>query len=142
VNVSARTQYACIAILELALHYESGRPLRLRDIAESQGIPSPFLVQILLQLKGAGLVGSTRGAAGGYRLLRPPGDITLGLVMELIEGKPQERSASTETETAVSRALLGVWQEIAATQRQLLASISFADLLEQVRRPSEPMYYI
>ena len=50
------------------------------------GIPSRFLVQILLQLKGASLVVSTRGAAGGYRLARPPAEITLAEVIEVMEG--------------------------------------------------------
>ena len=62
-NISAKTEYACIAVLELALNYGSGDPVTIRAIAETHGIPSRFLVQILLQLKGTGIVGSTRGAA-------------------------------------------------------------------------------
>ena len=69
-NISAKTEYACVAVLELALNYGSGQPLQVRRIAEAHGIPSRFLVQILLQLKAAGLVSSTRGASGGYQLLR------------------------------------------------------------------------
>ena len=65
-KVSAKTDYACLAMLELAAHYGSKEPLRIRTIADEHGIPSRFLVQILLQLKGAGFVASTRGAAGGY----------------------------------------------------------------------------
>ena len=67
-SISARTEYACIAMLDLARHSEQPRPVRIRDIAERHGIPSRFLVQILLQLKAAGLVQSIRGAGGGYRL--------------------------------------------------------------------------
>src|SRR5437868_6117456 len=63
VKVSAKTEYACIAMLELAASYGSGEPVRIRKIASEHGVPSRFLVQILLQLKGAGLVNSTRGAA-------------------------------------------------------------------------------
>ena len=50
-------------------------PLRIREISEAYRIPERYLVQILLQLKGAGLVVSTRGAAGGYRLARGVGDL-------------------------------------------------------------------
>ena len=84
VKVSAKTEYACIAMLELAASYGSGEPVRIRRIADEHGIPSRFLVQILLQLKGAGLVASTRGAAGGYQLTRPPGEISLATVMNVI----------------------------------------------------------
>jgi DNA-binding IscR family transcriptional regulator len=48
----AKTEYACIAVLELALRHGSGQPVRIREIAETHGIPARFLVQILLQLKG------------------------------------------------------------------------------------------
>jgi Rrf2 family protein len=78
VNLSARTQYACKAVLELALHFDSGQPVQLRKIADSHAIPSRFLVQILQQLKAAGLVASVRGAAGGYRLTKPPCEMSLG----------------------------------------------------------------
>ena len=57
-KVSAKTEYACIAMLELAVSYGSGEPVRIRKIAEQHGIPSRFLVQILLQLNVAGLVTS------------------------------------------------------------------------------------
>ena len=85
-NLSAKTEYACLAMLELAKEYDSGEPLQLRCIAAEHGIPARFLVQILLQLKGASLVASTRGAAGGYRLARPPQEITLAEVIDVTEG--------------------------------------------------------
>ena len=85
-NVSAKTEYACIAVLELAAQHEAGEPVRIRDIAERHGIPSRFLVQILLQLKSAGLVSSVRGATGGYRLAKEPGEITLCEVMSVVDG--------------------------------------------------------
>ncbi|HEY3394892.1 MAG TPA: Rrf2 family transcriptional regulator, partial [Lacipirellulaceae bacterium] len=75
-KLSARTEYACLAMLQLAQEYDSGEPVQIRRIADEHAIPGRFLVQILLQLKGAGLVASTRGAAGGYRLARPPHEIT------------------------------------------------------------------
>src|SRR5215475_6331543 len=80
VKVSAKTEYACIAMLELSASYGAHEPVRIRKIAEEHGIPSRFLVQILLQLKGAGLVTSTRGAAGGYQLAKAPEEITLAEV--------------------------------------------------------------
>ena len=65
----------------------SGEPVRVNWIAEQHGIPARFLVQILLQLKSSGIVASTRGAAGGYQLVRDPSQITLAEVMDVMEGQ-------------------------------------------------------
>ena len=81
-KLSAKTEYACLAMLQLAQEHASGEPVQIRRIAEEHGIPSRFLVQILLQLKGASLVVSTRGASGGYRLSRSPYEITIADVIE------------------------------------------------------------
>src|SRR6187401_3716277 len=107
--VSAKTEYACIAVLELAARHGSGEPVRIREIADAHGIPSRFLVQILLQLKGAGLVQSTRGATGGYALAKPPEAISLADVMAplgsaLLEGPTQVQS-NIAIQTPATRAL-------------------------------------
>src|SRR5918996_1305474 len=94
VNVSAKTEYACIAVLELAARHEEGEPVRIRDIAETHGIPSRFLVQILLQLKSAGLVQSIRGAAGGYQLSREPDEISLLDVMTVVDAQLGQAATS------------------------------------------------
>jgi len=141
-NVSARTEYACLALLELALHYHTGQPVRVREIAEAHGIPPQFLVQILLQLKAAGLVASTRGASGGYRLVREPGELSLGEVMSVMDGPLQGADRNAATETPLSRALQQTWQRAVAAERELLDSTSFADLIEDVREPAEQMFYI
>ena len=60
---SAKAEYACVAMLELSARHNDPKPARLADIAEKHGIPQRFLVQILLDLKRAGLIASTRGAA-------------------------------------------------------------------------------
>ncbi len=141
-NISAKTEYACIAVLELANHFGSGEPIRIRRIAESHGIPSRFLVQILLQLKGAGLVTSTRGASGGYQLVRDPQSLTLADVMAVVEGQPGEMVSNAAIQTAVSRVLMEAWREVAAVQREMLAGITFAELVQRVRGSTEQMYYI
>ena len=141
-NVSAKVEYACIAILELAASYGSGQPVQIRRIADRQGIPSRFLVHILLQLKAAGLVSSTRGAAGGYQLVHDPAELTLGQVMGLVEAQPTELTSNASDLTPSSRALLEAWQEVANVQRDMLQRTTFADLIERVRQHSEDMYYI
>src|SRR5262252_8056887 len=76
-KVSAKAEYACVAMVELAANRLDSQPVRVKAIADAHGIPLRFLVQILLQLKGAGLVASIRGAAGGYQLARRPTEISL-----------------------------------------------------------------
>ena len=164
-NRSAKTEYACLAVLELAAKYGSGEPMRVRTIADRQGIPSPFLVQILLQLKSAGVVESTRGSAGGYRLTRDPATLSLGEVVSMIEGVGGDRlggesvagergegpgadaglvlaSGDDTGGAAAKRVLRDAWIEAEAARREALARITFADLLERSRGRSEAMYYI
>src|SRR5215831_2935849 len=84
-KVSAKAEYACVAMLELASSRSETQPVRVKAIADAHGIPLRFLVQILLQLKGADLVASTRGAAGGYHLTRTPEAISLADVINVID---------------------------------------------------------
>jgi len=142
VKISAKTEYACIAMLELATSFRTGEPVRIRKIAEDHGIPSRFLVQILLQLKGAGLVTSTRGASGGYQLLRPPSEITLADVMSVIEGGEEQLASNADENSRAVAVLLAAWREVANREREMLQSITFADLVERAEAAGENMYYI
>ena len=94
------------------------------------GIPSRFLVQILLQLKGASLVVSTRGAAGGYRLARPPAEITLAEVIEVMEGD-ERPSTNAGKNTPLVGSLLHLCRELDEMQRDRLMDITLTDLVEQ-----------
>jgi len=141
-NISAKTEYACVAVMELASCYGTGELMRIRQIADAHGIPSRFLVQILLQLKSAGLVESTRGAAGGYRLVKDPAEIPLGEVMNVIDGNFDRVRSNIQVETPAAAALQSAWHQALDAQREVLNSITFADLLEQVQGRTEDMYYI
>jgi Rrf2 family protein len=143
-KISAKTEYACIAMLELAAHYGTGEPVRVRRIAERHDVPPRFLVQILLQLKGAGLVASVRGAAGGYQLIQPPEHVSLGQVMEVIEGGPKENghTSSASPDSPAVKVLLQAWQEVNSAERKLLSEISLAELLERAKAQGEQMYHI
>jgi Rrf2 family cysteine metabolism transcriptional repressor len=143
-RVSAKTEYACIAMLELASQYQSGEPVQIRRIAERHDAPPRFLVQILLQLKGAGLVTSVRGAAGGYQLLIPPEDVSLGRVMEVIDGRFEEKNqeGAGASDSPIVRVLSQTWREAAAAERKMLEGITLADLLERAKTHGEQMYHI
>ena len=82
---SKKSEYALRALIALTEHY--GQDLVQRhEIAEQQQIPIEFLEQIFLALKNAGLLASRRGVSGGYSLLKPPDDITLGQVIRILDG--------------------------------------------------------
>ena len=100
-----------------------------------------FLVQILLQLKGYGLVSSVRGAGGGYRLNRPPQDVTLLDVLEMMEGDDSP-SSSCGKSSPLSATFLDLRQELCQSQRERLGSITLSDLVEQATATAEPMWYI
>src|SRR5438270_13206121 len=85
-KISARDEYACSAVLELALNYDSEAPVRVQDIAQRQGIPIKFLFQIMQILKRVDIVRSRRGTEGGYVLSRPPSQITVGDVIRAMSG--------------------------------------------------------
>lgn len=140
-KISAKTEYACIAVLELAKNIDQPEPLRIRDIADSHGIPARFLVQILLQLKGAGIVTSTRGAAGGYRLAAKPKDLSLNKVMKVIDGDTTIESNLKEN-TSSSRVLNSVWKLISAKTIESLEAIDFDELVQRAKGQQENMYYI
>lgn len=131
-KISAKTEYACIAVMDLAAHQDSAEPVRIRSIANRHKVPSRFLVQILLLLKGAGIVESTRGASGGYRLKLRPEEVTLGQVMSIVDppvagGKRVLDQSGGESPTALVLNL--VWDAAEKQRQDLLNNISFADLI-------------
>lgn len=139
-NLSAKTEYACLAMLQLAEEHGSGEPVQIRRIAEDQGIPPRFLVQILLQLKGASLVVSTRGAAGGYRLARAPREISLADILDVMDGDDRPQS-NVGKMTPLVGIMLELCQELNEAQRNRLEDTTLADLVEQAAQ-REPMWYI
>ena len=136
-KVSAKTEYACIAILELASRYGAGEPVQSRKIAERHGVPHRFLVQILLQLKAAGLVSSTRGVTGGYRLTRPPGEVSLGQVMSAVEGSSSSthrKSTNASPDSPAVKVLMRAWQDVDARLQEILSGITFAELVGRAKK--------
>lgn len=125
-KISAKAEYACLAIMALARLSPDQTPVRIREIADSQAIPERYLVQILLQLKGAGLVFSARGASGGYRLARPPERISLCEVLSAIDGPGEP---FRESSGPAGHALASVWELIRTAEREVLSRTSIAQLV-------------
>src|SRR5664280_2413067 len=83
--LSKKTRYAIVALTRLAREYVKG-PMQIREISEIEKIPRSFLENILLELKKIGILGSNRGKAGGYYLLKKPEEVTLAEVVGHFEG--------------------------------------------------------
>jgi Rrf2 family cysteine metabolism transcriptional repressor len=130
-KVSAKAEYACLAVLALARQGPESSPLHIREISEAYGIPERYLVQILLQLKGAGLVASTRGAAGGYRLARAATSISLSEVLVAVDGPDASRRNSTDGKRSTTSVLASVWESVRAAERVVLDHTTIAQLAEQ-----------
>jgi Rrf2 family iron-sulfur cluster assembly transcriptional regulator len=136
VKVSTRGDYASRALLSLALHQDAASPTSVRDIAERTGLPQPYLEQILLALKGAGLVRSKRGVGGGYVLARTPDTITLGQIVSAVDGpivagdfgQPHENGACQHEGQCV---LLMVWSNVGEHMREHLDSFTLADMVSR-----------
>jgi len=132
-KVSTRGDYASRALLSLALHDETEGPTSVRDIAERTGLPQPYLEQILLALKGAGLVRSKRGVGGGYVLARSAAEIRLSEIISAVDGpivagdfgEPHQNGACDHEGQCV---LLAVWAQVGDTMRSLLGAITLADI--------------
>ncbi len=84
-HFSTRGEYGVRLMVELARHRGTG-PVSLADISDHEDLPRPYLEQLVISLRQAGLVTSTRGARGGYELSRAPHDITMSQVVEALEG--------------------------------------------------------
>ena len=136
-NISARCEYACRALVELGSHFASQQTVTAQEIAERRHIPEKYLVHILLQLKRAGLVRSLRGSQGGYLLSRGPEEVSLLDIVEAIDGPvldplPVGDSATPDLEAA--------WREVAQGIREILAATTVHKLIEKASRDN--MYYI
>ena len=145
---SARAEYACLAMLELAAQYGNPKPVPLTEIANKHGISSPrFLVQILIQLNKAGLVTSTRGAAGGYHIAKRPADITLADVIAAVEGTEQAGTRTNPRKPAspLAAALDEVWDRIRTAHDEFLkvqATILKQTTLAQLVDSGQPLQYV
>jgi Rrf2 family protein len=142
VRVSTRGDYACRALLSLALHaHDNGQtavPTSVRDIAERTGLPQPYLEQILLALKGAGLVRSKRGVGGGYVLARPAAEIRISEIISAVDGpislgdfgEPHQDGSCNHEGQCV---LLAIWKEAGDVMRRHLEGFTLANIAEVTR---------
>lgn len=130
VRISAKTDYAIRAAAELAATPE-GQWVKTESVSNAQDIPLPFLLNILGELRTAGLVRSRRGVDGGYQLARPASEMTVADVIRAVDGPLANIAGSRPEEVAYSGAatsLRDIWIALRATMRQVLERITISDL--------------
>lgn len=146
-KLSTRGQYGTRALLDLALHRGEG-PVLLKNIAHRQQIPLSYLEHLVAPLIAGGVLRSTRGAKGGVSLARPPAEIKLSEVVQLLEGSitPVECIDNPAVcNRSGSCATRDIWGEMKKAINGVLDSTTLQDLAERQRRKEQPeaeMYYI
>jgi len=154
-QLSKRTQYSLRALYALARDYGHG-PTLISRLSQEEAIPKKFLEQILLSLKGLGLVASKKGKGGGYKLVQPPEQITLAAVIRMIEGPLAPLPCASETrfrkcdecvdiETCGTRIVMKEVRDAMADilERTTLASVCRkVDAARQKQRPEGSFYEI
>jgi Rrf2 family protein len=139
-QISTRGRYGLRLMVALAMNHGRGITL-MRDVSRSEDISEKYLGQIIIPLKGAGLVSSQRGSHGGYALARSPGEITVRDVVEAIEGRicpapcvEDPKECARVTSCVAAR----VWRKLSRDIEKSMASFTLADLVRQARRIGEP----
>lgn len=131
-KISTRARYGTRLMLELGLHYGKGAVF-LKEIAKAEEISEKYLSQIIIPLKSAGLVDSFRGAKGGYVLQRPPSQITLKDIVEVLEGSLELLGCTKNPSICnrVSRCVTrDIWNLLGRTISQTLESKTLEDLVK------------
>ncbi|HEX2356248.1 MAG TPA: Rrf2 family transcriptional regulator [Micromonosporaceae bacterium] len=142
-HITARGDYAVRAALSLAAAYP--RLLSAQTVAEQQGMPGKFLEAVLADLRRAGLVRAQRGSEGGYALVRPPGEVTVGAVLRAIDGPLAGVRGLRPEETRYGGAaanLPRLWVAVRAAVRDVLDEVTLAEVVSgrmpaHVRRLTE-----
>ncbi len=142
-ELSAKAEYALLALIELASHADSKNPLTINEISTRQPIPERYLEQIFTLLKRGGVLQSQRGAKGGYTLSKEPWQVTVLEVIALVEGDHRNRALNHLS--SVERELVHeIWQQANATFQAALGQCTLQDLCQRrdIRKQNQPMYYI
>jgi Rrf2 family protein len=136
-----KAHYAALAMLALAQRHQSDEQVAARVIAREQKIPGQFLGQILQQLRASGLIISTRGASGGFRLSRVPSKISLAEIVDAV-CVLTSACAPMDSESQLSQIVSDIWEELNQKQRELLEQLTLADLLAKLPKTPAAMFYI
>ncbi len=138
-KLSVRSDYASRAVLELARVYGNGHSRKVSDLAETSGLPANYLVQILIDLKGKGIVRSIRGRHGGYILAKSPDELTFGDVLRAMDGVLIDSPAISDGRCPEE--LRSVWRQLRDKTQASADSVKFSQILAMSGTNGE-MYFI
>ncbi len=143
-KISTKGRYAVRVMLDLALN-NTGECIKVKDIAARQGISEKYLEQIIAILNKAGYVKSVRGAQGGYRIARDPGEYTVGMILRLTEGSLAPVACLEDGYGVCERCdtceTLEVWKELHTAINQVVDGVTIADLVEKRHKRTGVMDY-
>lgn len=135
-KISTKGRYAVRVMLDLALN-DTGECIKVKDIAGRQGISEKYLEQIIAVLNRAGYVKSVRGAQGGYRIAKDPGEYTVGMILRLTEGTMAPvaclEEGAPECERCDTCETLEVWKKLYEAVNNVIDNVTVADLAERHR---------
>jgi Rrf2 family cysteine metabolism transcriptional repressor len=129
ISITTKSPYAVLALAELGRSGGS-EPVPIGELARRRDVPVQFLEQLFAVLRRAGVINSQRGVKGGYRFARPPSEVTVLEIVELLDG-PLGRDSN------------GVFADAAAAARRVLEQTTIADVIErELREAGASMYHI
>lgn len=147
-KLSTRASYGTRAMLELALHYGDG-PILVKDIAKSQEISKRYLEHLIVSLQAVGLVKTIRGKKGGCILAKPPSQIKLSEIVEVLEGPIAPVDCIVDSKLCSREKLCvtrDIWIKIKEAIMNVLDSITLEDMVkwqkEKLKSTEAPVYYI
>ncbi|MGD8353256.1 MAG: Rrf2 family transcriptional regulator [Pseudomonadota bacterium] len=136
-KITTRSSYTVRALLDLAQHSEDGRPVRLSDISQREGISHAYLEQLFNRLKRVEVVKGRKGPGGGYVLAKDPDSILMGEVIKAVEGEEklflctEEHNDGKNCQRYPGCTTHLLWEKLSASFQEYLNSISLADLLNE-----------
>lgn len=133
-KISTKGRYALRMMTDLAINHNEQMMIRVKEVADRQGISEKYLEQIVATLKRAGYVKSLRGAQGGYRLAKNPEDYTVGMILRLTEGNMAPVSCLEDEENQCDMAskciTLHLWEKLDEAIRGVIDHVTLKDLVE------------
>ena len=137
-KLSHKLEYACRVLAQLGLTFGQGKLSHIETLAASEAIPANYLVQILNELRGAGLIVSKRGKQGGYALARAPRKISLTQIVEAVDGELLERNFEDSGHSGARVA--SIWSDVGECFEAKVRAYTLEDFI--VKDADVEMYYI
>jgi Rrf2 family cysteine metabolism transcriptional repressor len=138
VKLSHKLEYACRVLAQLGLTYGQDKLAHIETLATAESIPANYLVQILNELRNAGLIVSKRGKQGGYALARAADKITLLEIVQAVDGELLERNFENAGHSG--ERVASIWCEIGESFEAKMREYTLSDFI--VKGKDAEMYYI